>query len=353
MGFFSLHPGVLALVVSLGLATAPPNAARAESPQPATLIASVKSIDIQHHQVVFPIHRGVANGQTVWYVLTDVSDANAAKNQGLIFAPAIANVGTEQGVTVENGTWHFAGAPAFSSARVFKPGPSGFPPADAMPGAKADDKYSPFVRVSGSSTVYNAPIVAVGDGPFDVVRHTNTAPRVLALDPAAASVTLLLADGFAGGRQVFYISTEVSDPGTATMERATYAPELAKSGASARLPIYVVANGKAQGLSFVALNGKLTEDPTASNSAELLSPHNVLSSAPTVITGGNASYSPLWDVYVGAWTPAAAQANRNVQLTSTAAVTQAVSAHDLTGPGSKPFGPVGVVVNCPVVAISQ
>jgi hypothetical protein len=229
--------GVLALAVSLSAgATAKPNPAAADRPQPTTLITSIKSIDVQRHQVVFPIHRGVANGRTVWYVLTDVSDANVAKSQGLIFAPAIANVGTTQTVTVENGTWHFAGAPEFSTARVFKPGPTGFPPADAMPGAKADDGYSPFVRLSGSSTVYNAPIVAVGDGPFDVVRHANTAARVLALDPASGTVTLLLADGFAGGRRVFYISTEASDPGAARIERATYVPELAKSAASARLP---------------------------------------------------------------------------------------------------------------------
>jgi len=33
--------------------------------------------------------------------------------------------------------------------------------------------YSPFIRIDGSSVVYNAPIVATGDGPFDVVHHTK------------------------------------------------------------------------------------------------------------------------------------------------------------------------------------
>lgn len=351
---------VVALAASLTAGvTAKPNTAAAQNAQPTTLITSVKSIDVQRHQVVFPVHRGIANGHTVWYVLTDVSDANAAKQDGLIFAPVLANVGTTQTVTVENGMWHFAGAPQFSSDRVFKPGPTGFPPAAAEPGAKADDAYSPFVHLSGSSIVYNAPIIAVGDGPFDVVRHANTAQRVLALDPAAGTVTLLLADGFAGGKRVFYISTEASDPGAATIERATYDPALGKSAASARLPIYVVANGqtgsanaKAQGLGFVALDGRLTENASASNSAELLASRNVLSSAPSVSPNGDASYTPLWDAYVGAWTKAAVQAHRDVQLTSAAAVTQAVSAHELTGPDGKAFGPVGFAVNCPVVAIS-
>ncbi|HYZ16817.1 MAG TPA: hypothetical protein VE591_10470, partial [Candidatus Acidoferrum sp.] len=200
---------------------------------------------------------------------------------------------------------------------------------------------------------------AVGDGPFDVVRHSNTAQRVLALDPAAGTVTLLLADGFAGGKRVFYISTEASDPGAATIERATYDPVLAKSAASARLPIYVVANGqtgrtnaKAQGLGFVALDGGLTESATASNSAGLLTSRNVLSSVPASGANAAASYTPLWDVYVGAWTKAAAQGHRDVQLTSAAAVMHAVSAHEMTGPDGKAFGPVGFVVNCPVIAIS-
>ncbi len=108
--------------------------------------------------------------------------------------------------------------------------------------------------------MYNAPIVAVGDGPFDVDRHSNTAQRVLALDPSAGTVTLLPANGFADGKRVFYISTEASDPGAAAIERATYVPGLAQSSATARLPIYVVANGptgtgnaQAQGLAFVPL----------------------------------------------------------------------------------------------------
>jgi hypothetical protein len=352
---------ILGLAASLSFgAAARPQFAAAQSTQPTTLLTSIKSIDVERHQAVFPVHHGVANGRTVWYVVTDVSDANVAKNQGLIFAPAIANVGTTQTVTAENGAWHFTGAPTFSSERVFKPGPTGFPPADAAPGAKADGAYSPFVHLAGSSTVYNAPIVAVGDGGFDAVRHTNTAARVLALDPTAGTVTLLLADGFADGKRVLYISTEASDPGAATIERATYVPGLAKSAAAARLPIYVVANGqtgrtnaKAQGLGFVALDGGETENATAANSATLQSPRNILSSAPSVAPNGDASYTPLWDVYVGAWTSAATSAHRDVQLTSATAVTQATTAHDLTGPDGKAFGPVGFAVNCPVIAIFE
>jgi hypothetical protein len=361
MSRLSSQSGRAGLAAALGfaatLATATPAPAAAAA-QPTTLLTSVKSIDVQRHLAVFPVHRGIAGGHTVWYVLTDASDAAAAKKQGLIFAPALADVGATQRVTVENGVWHFAGAPEFSSARVFKPGPTGFPPAQAAPGAKADGAYSPFVKLAGSPIVYNAPIVAVGDGPFDVLRHSNTAERVLALEPSAGTVTLLLANGFAGGKRVLYISTEASDPGAATIERATYDPGLAQTSPSARLPIYVVANGQtgasnaqAQGLGFVALDGNLTEEATADNSAQLQSSRNVLESPPAQTASGNGIYTPLWDVYVGAWTASATQAHRNTQLTSAGAINHAVAAHELTGPGGKAFGPVGFVVNCPVVAI--
>ncbi len=141
----------MALAAALGLAAAVgqvvPAAAQLTS-QPTTLLTSVKAIDVQRHLAVFPVHRGVANGRTVWYVLTDVSDEKTAKSRGLIFAPAIANVGTTQTLTLRNSTWHFAGAPEFSSGRVFKPGPAGFPPSEAAPGAKAEGTYSPFGRLA-------------------------------------------------------------------------------------------------------------------------------------------------------------------------------------------------------------
>ncbi len=41
--------------------------------------------------------------------------------------------------------------------------------------------YTPFIQIAGSDTVYNAPIVATGNGPYDVTNHTNTADRVLGI----------------------------------------------------------------------------------------------------------------------------------------------------------------------------
>ena len=55
------------------------------------------------------------------------------------------------------------------------PGPDGFPLAKFQPGAVAGPGYSPFIQIAGSDTVYNAPIIATGNGPYDVVTGVNPA----------------------------------------------------------------------------------------------------------------------------------------------------------------------------------
>lgn len=319
--------------------------------KPTLLIKSVRAIDTARHTVVFPIHKGSANGKTVWYILTDASDAAQAKARGLVFAPLLANVGSTMAVKSAGGTWQFAAAPDFTPDRVFKPGPGGFPPAAAAPGAVAAAEYSPFVKVDGGSVVYNAPIVATGDGPFDVDTHRDTADRVLALDPKAGTVTLLLADGFAAGKHVFYISTEASDPGAATLERATYAPSIGTSPQSARLRIFALVNGRDQGFAYAALSGHLAESATTASSASLQTSRNILGGLPAAGPDGGI-YDPLWDVSIGAWTKAAVDAGQNVQLTDTDAVQAAADKGRITAPDGKPFGRAGIAVNCPVVAVS-
>jgi hypothetical protein len=340
----------LAILTSFFLIAGAPVAGAADAPT--LLIKSVRAVDTVRHTVVFPVHKGTVHGKTVWYILTDVSDAALAKKLGLVFAPQLAGVGATMAVSSAGGTWQFAAAPDFKPDRTFKPGPGGFPPAAAAPGAIAPANYSPFVKIDGGSAVYNAPIVATGDGPFDVATHRDTADRVLSLDPAAGTVTLLLADGFAAGKRVFYISTEASDPGAATLERATYAPAIGNAPQSARLRIFAIVNGKEQGFAYAALSGHLDESATTATSASLKTSRNVLGGLPATGPDGGI-YDPLWDVSIGAWTKAAVAAGQNVVLTDTAAVTAAADAGRLTSPDGKPFGRAGIAVNCPVVAVER
>ena len=86
--------------------------------------------------------------------------------------------------------------------------------------------------------VYNAPIVATGDGPFDVTHHTNTEDRVLGVHIAGPSkpgqfaeswVDLLFVKGFDAGQPIVYLSTDAGQPLTAVLERSTYVPALDKA----------------------------------------------------------------------------------------------------------------------------
>lgn len=312
------------------------------------VLPSAISVDPDAGIVTLPLHRGTAHGTTVWYVVTDSSDQADARKRGAVFAPLLASVGTGcsgcvRPATESNGRIAFPGAPNFTPTRSYVASATGFPPASAAPGSKADSGYTPFLKIG--SAVINAPVVASGDGPFDVRRHTNTEDRVVAIDTAKKTVTLALVKGFFGGKRVVYLSTEASDPVAAAVERATFVPALrAQAGI---VPINVVANGSQQGLGFVALHGNLGLPATAANVARLGSPLNVLSTFPTGPTA--AAYSPLWNVEVVAWKPAALSAHKDRVLKSVADVGSA--ADQTSGPGGKPVGPVGFVVNCPVIAV--
>jgi hypothetical protein len=121
------------------------------------------------------------------------------------------------------------GMPDFSPKRVLVPTRSGFPPHTAVPGAMAGPGYSPFVRIEGTNIVYNAPIIAVGNGPFDVREHMNTHDRLLGIDLQPRTADVLMVEGFSNAKRILYLSFESSDPATAVIERATFAPGLALS----------------------------------------------------------------------------------------------------------------------------
>jgi hypothetical protein len=63
-------------------------------------------------------------------------------------------------------------------------------------------------------------------------------------------------------------------------------------------------------------------------------------------------YSPLWDVHLETWTAAAVAAGLNLRQTDFPAAMQQTLDGNATGfPAGAPFGPSGIVVNCPVVSL--
>ncbi len=347
------------------------------------------------------MYKGTANGHTVWFILTEASDLGLAHNSGLNYAPKLANIAIGcpdcvQTVTLDSpsaaankfgpAVVHFQGEPDFAPTRKLVPGPNGFPPADFAPGAVAGPGYSPFIRIDGSSVVYNAPIVATGNGPFDVTTHTNTADRVLGIQIAPPSppgqfleswVDLLLVKGFDAGQPILYLSTEAGDPLAAVLERSTYVPALAKAAynggddflGSSRERLFGFINGQtgannpqSQGFQHIVLDGHAAQDASASNTAlidalrnggDLL---NVFGDFPTLKDPRHAdAYSPLWDAQLGQWTQKAIDEGFNKrQIDENVVFNLAATRPDLiTGPGGAPYGSVGIDINCAVIGFTK
>ncbi len=356
-------------------------------------IKSILQIDLDKSTATFPLHKGYGpDGVTpVWFVITEASDFGIAHDLNVNFAPKLVNMAvgcpqcvqqttmtTSPGNRFGEAVVNFKGIPDFSPTRVLKPGPTGFPPLGAQPGAVGDDLYSPFIRLEGSEVVYNAPIVAVGEGPFDVTAHTNTSDRVMAItaEPTKMTVELLIIRGFDSGQEILYISTEASDPVAAVLERATFVPLLNQAPflggddflGSARERIFLFVNGQtgkdnpeSQGLAHLILDGHAAEDANLDN-VELLQALrdddgdalNIQGDFPSLANPRFANaYSPLWDAQVGEWTPQAIEDGLNTRQTDENTILQLVVDGAVTGPGGSTFGAGGFVINCPVLGFVE
>jgi hypothetical protein len=368
---------------------------------------SAIQVNLSNETVRLPLYpgiayKGTAHREKVWYILLDASDSGLAHDLGVNYAPKLANIAVSdpaavQTVTLENptpqqnpfgpATIDFAGAPDFSPTRIATPGPDGFPLAKFQPGAVAGPGYSPFIKIAGSDVVYNAPIVATGNGPFDVTHHTNTADRALAIHIAGPSapgqfaeswVDMLFVKGFDAGQPIVYLSTDAGQPLTAVLERSVYVPALNNAAfnggddflGSARERLFGFINGQtgasnpqAQGFQHLAKDGMASQDASLGDTAfinalryggDLL---NVFGDFPTLSDPRHAdAYSPLWDAQLGLWTPKAVAAGLNKrQIDENQVFNLAATQPDLltgvnpaTGQPA-PYGSVGVDINCAVI----
>src|SRR5919202_5161769 len=162
-----LASAAIGSVMAAALAFAP--AALADSGSTTQFIGS--AVVNADHTVTLPLLRGTSGGRTVWYVVLDASTSNAADQYGANRANKLANArGTSavQKVTVHNGVIDFPATVDFRPARQVAPGPTGFPPAAATPGAVGEPGYSPLVELP-DGTVLNAPQLANDSGQADKV----------------------------------------------------------------------------------------------------------------------------------------------------------------------------------------
>ncbi len=308
-----------------------------------------------------PLYRGRApGGADVFYIITDASDFEVARQMGINYAPKMAKAaGTAgaQAVTLADGVMQFRGNVDFAPVYQVTPGapPTYFPPKSFKPGAVGDAEWS-SMAVLPSGTVLNVQMVQNASGKHD---------RLMASDLKARTATLSLLDGVHDGKQYYYhLVTDVSADLPAVLEKGVFTPRLAMvptfgkslpGDNSALLGFSPVVNGSTrkgsgqdQGFSTSLANGGI--DPI---NIFPIPPRNNDRST-------NNNYSPLWDAHVSMWTPAAVKAGKVKRIHSLGELASLVKAGMMTsamdnppGPGN-PFiaglRPTKAIINCPVIA---
>lgn len=317
-------------------------------------------VDVVEGTVTLPLYKGYLKGNKktlVWYILTDTNDQSQAAFLGLNFSAKLtyASIGARTATFDENNDLVFdKGNVDFNPNRNIKPGTADhpFPPKSAQAGSVGDQNYSPLVQVTNAGgIVFNAPIIAFGldeselNFPNGDVDYSKIHDEVVAIDPVKQTVTLQMVNGFSFGCSLNYISLDLNDPVVAALEGATYAPLLKR-----------IPTGRDDSFSspverlFSALNGPQDcANPQRQGLSAALTdghrPNQTFGGIPTIAN----DYSPLWDVNIYEWTPDAIAQGYRSQLREEFQILTLVQNGFLTGPGGKPFGSSGVIVNCPPV----
>lgn len=315
-------------------------------------------VDDKNGTITIPLYLGhMKDGRNVWYILTDVDDADVAAELGLNFSAKMtfmANAARTANLDQNNDLVFDKGTVDFSPVRSITAGPVGseFPPSAVQPGAAGDKDYSPFVQiVNAGGVIYNAPIVAFNVNAGDInfpngnVDYSKVHDQVLAIDTVNMTVTLNLINGFSFGKPVWYISMDASIPLAAAIEHNTYAPLMAAlhlggddSFSSPIERIFIATNG-AEGCANPQRQG------LSADLQDGYRPNNVLGGIPTVAT----DYSPAWDAQLFEWTQNAINNGYRGQVREEFQVLTFVQDGLITGPGGGAFGSSGFSINCPIV----
>jgi hypothetical protein len=304
--------------------------------------------------VTYPLYHGISHGRDVSYVITDASSLGVARALGVNYTPKLAQAaGTGAVQDSRSRIWTgdgiaFPASVDFAPSRVLQPSPAGFPPMAAQPGAIGEQGYSPLVQVTfrGRQVVLDAPQIA---------NATGEADKIVAISRDRRTVSYRETDGCYDNESVHYASFDASDPGAATIEDVTYAPSLNAAPAAGCTDAAVAAPGCSRESLIAFTNGQ----PGAANpqrqglNAAILDgppPLNILQEIPE--RASQFDYSPMWDVHLATWTSPAVAAGLNLRQTDFSAALQQVADGNASGfPSGSPFGPSGLVVNCPVVSL--
>jgi len=252
----------------------------------------------------------------LYYVITEASNKQLARELGVIYAPRMANAvrsGGDQG-----STW-------------------------------SDDG-----RLVFEGTVDLHDRVPHGNGTSSEQEDNLANPN---LDADGAAVVLQLLDGWHNGRPYyFHIVTDTSDPGPATIELGVFAPRLANLPSfgnfpgGSMLPFSPTVNGRGdtgdglfQGLNIASLSNRQTMDPTNTFPIDPRDP----------------DYAPMWDAHLTEFTVPAEervilrsfdQINELLEVGTLIPFRGNLNEYPASNSLSDLLTAAGAIINCPVIS---
>ena len=365
---FTVSPPSIGTDIPVTYFGPPPSSVEPELIGPLQLLTS-GSLDVDAGTITLPLYEGrlMETGESVWYVITDTTDAAVAEALGINHAAKLSFAENARAVRIAetsiDGTLMFHwGSVDFSPVHSVVPGnttdPTAdpFPPESFQPGSVGDELYSPLVKITtAGGHIYNAPMIAF-DVTAEEIDFCDSDPdyslvhdKVVYLCPEEGVVTLSLSAGFSFAKPVLYLSTEANNELPAALEASTFAPGLRDVAVGADDSLFSAVERI-----FGFINGptNFVEDeinPQRQGFNSALSgeggPLNVLGGIPTVAT----DYSPLWDLNLGEWTADAVANNYVSRLTEEFQILGLVERGFITGPGGSLYGSSGNIINCPIV----
>jgi hypothetical protein len=151
-------------------------------PRANIVLPNAVSVDVDAQAVTLPLHRGTAQGSSVWYSVTDSSDRADATARNRLCAEACRH---GCGMRVVRSSRRRERRRNRVQCRTglrpvtrVSPGPERISAERGRARFDRAECVSPFIRVAPQAATINAPIIATGAGPVDVVSHADTLDRV-------------------------------------------------------------------------------------------------------------------------------------------------------------------------------
>jgi hypothetical protein len=280
--------------------------------------------------VTLKIHHGYFDGDDVWFIRTDASDAAFARDNGLVFVPILANALNAPDGTASIYLFEDQGAvvtstpgdeqtytPAFRVHRVTGATSTLTSEADILAAQSAGT-----IEIEETDIVVNYPLVAWPGGSLavdtDLMEPLGSGPLVEPIDERNETVTFKLHECFPGSR---YIVTDTSAVPMAPM-------------------MGIVGSGFTQALQDVNAVAPITIFLNG------LPGPGVMGFQPAIFneSAGHPAWSPFWDHFAVEW----ADPEQATVVRSQSELDALVASGDLILYNGVPdTHPMGFVVNCP------